>query len=81
MTAEEYFRKRWGGKSYKEAHGYGVEPAESALYGIMNGYARHIAEQAVKEENEFWLGDSSGLINRTCNNILIRIKTLTEIKK
>ena len=53
---------------------------EFTLSELMNQFATHIAERAVKDENEFWLGDSSGLINRTCNNILFRIKKLTNDK-
>ena len=45
---------------------------------LMNQYTRHIAEQAVEYEKKTWLGDNSGLINRTSENILNRINKLTQ---
>ena len=73
MTAKEMLEKHL---NPYYMNGALAKQAEKA----MKEYALHIAEQAVKEENEFWLGDSSGLINRTCKNILTRIKQLTEEK-
>ena len=57
-----------------------ISLSESDVEDLMNEFALHTAVQAVKDENEFWLGDSSGLINRTCKNILNRIKQLTNDK-
>ena len=78
MTAKEFYEKEspylWNSDDTQKDEGfYGKDD----MIKFANQYALHIAERAVKDENEFWLGDSSGLINRTCNNILFRIKKLT----
>ena len=48
------------------------------LEDMLNQFALQVAGQAVEEEKKTWLGDNSGLINRTSENILSRIKQLTE---
>ena len=75
MTSQEMINKR------KFNTDEPIRLSESDVEYLMNEFALHIAERAVKDENEFWLGDSSGLINRTCKNILIRIKQLTGEQK
>ena len=59
-------------------HKQQIEKLEELIEEYANQKALHIAEQAVEYEKKTWLGDNSGLINRTSENILSRIKQLTE---
>ena len=72
MTAKEMLNKR------KFNPDEPIALSESEVEDLMNEFARHIAEQAVKYEKKTWLGDNSGLINRTSENILNRINKLTQ---
>ena len=78
MTAEEWIDSNADKASTRFTDDGITLWEESEVCEMMQKYALHIAEQAVKDEDEFWLGDSSGLINRTCENILLLIKKLTE---
>ena len=57
--------------------------SESEVEDLMNEFARHIAEKAVMEEKSKYghthIFDQFGKRN-TCDNILSRIKQLTETK-
>ena len=78
MTAEEFFRKKWGGKSYDESIADGTQPHGLALYGMMKEYALQVAREAVEEAKESYSKLNSPITDIALDKILTRIESKLE---
>ena len=74
MTAEDLYEKQTGNKAY----GYANIPSVEYVEWLENKYPIHIAEKAVDEYKKESLTGTWFAPSITCDEILSRIKTLTE---